>query len=110
MNQSGGKPKFSRALFFKWQWRFKNGRKSVEDDDRCGKEISILPTFTTKVKEMLDADRRATVMGISADLGISASTVYNILKDLHMCKVSARWLPRLLKLVEKGKVCLTSIN
>ena len=56
-----------------------------------------------KMKEMLDADRRATVRGISADLGISASMVYNILKDLHMCKVSARWVPRLLKLEEKEK-------
>ena len=72
-------------------------RKTTEAAER---ERSIRPTFTTKVNEMLEADRRATVRGISADLGISASTVYNILKELHMCKVSARWMPRLLKLAK----------
>ena len=89
ISESGVKPKCSRALVFKWHEIFKNGRKSVEDNDRCGGERSIRSTLTTKMKEMVDAERRATVRGISADLGISASTVYNI--------------PRLLILEEKEK-------
>ena len=38
ISESGVKPKCSRALVFKWHGRFKNGRKSVEEDDRGGRE------------------------------------------------------------------------
>ena len=51
---------------------------------------------------MLEKDRRLTVRAISEDLDISTFTVHKILKeDLHMSKVSARWVPRLLNDHEK---------
>ena len=96
------KPKCSRALVFKWHGRFRVGRTSIEDDERSGRSPALRPTSVAKVKDMLEKDRRLTVRSISEDLDISTFTVHKILKeDLHMSKVSARWVPRLLNDHEK---------
>ena len=50
------------------------------------------------VKDMISCDRRTTVREIADKLDISVSTVHGILtEELGMSKVSARWVPRLLK-------------
>lgn len=100
--ESGMKRKCSRALVFKWHNRFRNGRESINDDERCGRSPTVRKSLAEKVKEMIYEDRRLTVRAISADLGVSLSTIHTILKDdLNMNKVSARWVPRLLKPKEK---------
>lgn len=82
---------------FKWHGRFKDGRQSIEDDERCGRSPSVRSTMVRKVKDMIYQDRRFTVRSLSSELGISKDTVHRILKeDIHISKVSARWVPRLL--------------
>ena len=96
------KPKCSRALVFKWHRRFREGRTSVEVDKRSERHSSLRPSWISQIKDMLDKDRRLTVRTISEDLQISTFTVRKILKEnLHMSKVSARWVPRLLNDHEK---------
>ena len=97
MIKESGNPNCSRSLVFKWHKRFKDGRESIEDDERGGRSPSVRSTVVRKVRDLINEDRRFTVRILSSDVGISKSTVQRILKeDLNMSKVSARWVPRLL--------------
>lgn len=90
--------KCCKALVFKWHKRFREGRDSIEDDERCGRPSKVRISMSDKVKDLVYRDRRHTLRSLSAELGISTSTVHDILKqDLGMSKVCARWVPRLLK-------------
>ena len=78
--------------------RFRSGRDSVEDDPRCGRPAVEMCSMKEPVKDMINRDRRTTVREIADKLDISVSTVHGILTgELGISKVSARWLPRLLK-------------
>ena len=55
--------KCSKALVFKWHKRFREGRDSVEDDERCGRPAMVRLTMSEKVKELVYRDRRYTVRG-----------------------------------------------
>jgi hypothetical protein len=50
-----------------------------------------------KVRQLIKEDRRCTVREMSSELGVFVSTVHDCLKEDNMSKVSARWVPRLLK-------------
>ena len=55
-----------------------------------------------RIEEELLSDRRLKLKEISARLEISKTTVFRIIREhLHMKKVSARWVPRLLSSIQK---------
>lgn len=59
---------------------------------------AVCSSIKDSVKDMINCDRRTTVRAIANELFVSVSTVHGILtKELGMSKVSARWVPRLLK-------------
>jgi len=88
----------SKSFVYKWHERFSKGRTSAKDDLRQGRPATVKTSILDVVREVVNADRRVTVSVIADDLGVSCSTVHRILTlDLGMSKVSARWVPRLLK-------------
>jgi hypothetical protein len=89
--------KCCRSLVFRWHDMFRNGRESIEDDKRCGRPSVVKSGVKDKVRQLLNEDRRRTVREMSSELGVSVSTVHDCLKEDNMSKVSARWVPRLLK-------------
>ena len=90
MIKEAGNSNCSRALVFKWHKRFREGRDSIEDDERCGRSASVRPTMVQQVRNLINEDRRFTVRTLSSEIGVSKNTVHRILKnDLHMSKVSA---------------------
>lgn len=94
----------SASFVYKWHERFRNGRTSIEDDSREGRPASVTASILDTVRDKVLRDRRITVRSISEDLGVSCSTVHRVLtQDLSMSKVSARWVPRLLKDSEKQR-------
>lgn len=96
--------KCCRSLVFKWHKEFKDGRESIEDKTRCGRPGSLNPSLEQGVRDMLAKDRRFTVRTISSELGAAKTTVHRILtENLHMKKVSARWVPRLLSDEQKAR-------
>ena len=105
MIKSTGKyEKCSPSFVYKWHSRFKSGRESVEDDIRSGRPAVVSCSIKNSVKEMVTNDRRTTVRVMANELGVSCSTVHEILtEELGMSKVSARWVPRLLKDSEKER-------
>ena len=99
LNRSTKTSSFVRSLVYKWHKRYSEGREMIMDDDRCSSPVSKSKTSDVKlVKDHLDEDRRITLHEICSELDMSYGTVHWILKDeLYMRRVSARWVPLLLK-------------
>ena len=82
------------ASFFEWHKRFKEGRESVREDERCGrsKEVNTLELIG-QIKNFMDKDRRVSIKTISAQFDVSVQTVHTIIcKELKMWKICGRVL------------------
>ena len=61
-----------RASVFEWHKRFKEGRESVRDDERCGRSKEIRrPQLIGQIKNFMDKGRRVSIETISAQFGAS---------------------------------------
>ena len=89
---------WAKAKRFLWYKRFKDGRTSVDDDERSGRpSTSTTPENIAKVREAILAHRRQTIHDVCEIAGLSYGTVQRILVDnLNMGRISARFVPRLL--------------
>ena len=83
---------------FDWFRRFKEGRTSAESDPRSGRPSpSRDEEMIAKVRTIVRNNRRLTVREIADDCGISVGSCDAILTDdLHMKRVCAKFVPRLL--------------
>jgi hypothetical protein len=83
---------------FLWYKRLKDGRTSVDDDERSGRpSTNTIPENIAKVREAILADRRHTIHDVCEIVGLSYGTIQRILADnLNMRRISARFVPRLL--------------
>lgn len=87
----------------RWKRNFQTGHMSLTDEPRSGR-----PSFTDdaatvkKVENFILEDRRVTIQMIMRETGLSYGSVCKIIhEELHMSKVSARWVPRLLTPLQK---------
>ena len=95
----------NRASVFECYKRFKDGRESVRDDERCirSKEIRTLELID-QIKNFMDKDRRVSIETISAQFDVSVGTVHTIiLKELKMRKICAKFVPRVLREDQKER-------
>lgn len=89
MKETYGDDAPSYDLVKRWHREFKHGRKSVETAPRPGRPSSAIDEASVRqVEAAILEDRRITVETITHD-------------HLHMHKVSARWIPRLLTPFQK---------
>ena len=97
----------NQASVFEWHKRFKEGRASVRDDERCGriKEVRT-PDLIGQIKNFMDKDRRVSIETISAQFGVSVRTVHtNIREELKVRKICAKFVPRVLREDQKERRC-----
>ena len=75
-----------------------NGRKSVKDDPRSGRKVTVSTDKTiAAIEEYVMKDRRITVRQVGENFDIGYGTAQDILTNvLGMRRVCARWVPRLL--------------
>ena len=97
----------NRASVFEWHKRFKEGRESVRDDERCGriKEVRKLDLIG-QIKNFMDKDRRVSIETIIAQFNVSVGTVHTIIREkLKMRKICANFAPRVLREDQKERRC-----
>ena len=82
----------------RWHKRFKNGRLSVEDDERSGRPFtSTDDPHIDEINTLVRANRRLTVRELAEDCGISVGSCHHILtEELNMHRVAAKFVPRLM--------------
>ena len=82
---------------------FDNGGDNFNDDRRPGRPISSKTCSNIeRVQTILGGDRLITLRELEERVGISKSTLHSIItEDLEMSKVTARWVPKLLRKEQK---------
>ena len=72
----------NRASVFEWHKRFKEGRESVRDDERCGmsKEVRT-PELIGHIKNFMNKDSRVSIKTISVQFDVSVGTVHTIIRE-----------------------------
>ena len=95
----------NRASVFEWHKRFKEGRESVRDDERCGRSKEVrTPELIGQIKNFMDNDRRVSIETISAQLDVSVGHTI-IHEELKMRKICAKFVPRVLREDQKERCC-----
>ena len=79
----------NRASVFEWRKRFKEGRQSVRDDERCGRSKEVnTPELMGQIKNFMYKDHRVSIETISAQFDVSVGTVHTIIREeLKMRKI-----------------------
>ena len=81
-----------------------------ENNGKSGRPMEIDSLIVSKVRDVINTDRRMTVQEISETIGISKSSVHRILREtMGMSRACARWVPQLLAADEK-KRCVQVSN
>ena len=97
----------NRASVFELHKRFKEGRESVRDDERCGRSKEVnTPELIRQIKNFMDKDRRVSIETISAQFDVSVGTAHTIIREeLKMQKICAKFIPRVLREDQKERRC-----
>ena len=100
----------SLATVKRWASKFRDGNSSVEDAPRSGRPATATDeSVVGQVRDLVAEDRRLTVEEISAEVGISTGSAWDILHNkLNKRKKCARWVPHVL--TEEQKACRVSIS
>lgn len=82
----------------RWVEEFKSGKNSTEDAERAGRPVTSVTQVNTLEMEQLVVDSpRITIEELSQALGISRGSVQEIIhNELHMTKLTCRWVPKAL--------------
>lgn len=107
----------SNATVYNWVAEFKRGRTSTTDDPRPGRPCEATTEDVEKIRNLILDDRRMKVRELAEAVHISTERVWNIIhQKLHMKKLTARWVPRLLtpdqkrNRVQTSQLCLDMFN
>ena len=97
----------NRASVFEWHKRFKEGRESMREDERCGRSKEVrTPELIGQIKNFMDKDRRVSIETISAQFDVSMATVHTIIHgELKMRKICMKFVLRVLREDQKERHC-----
>ena len=97
----------NRASVFEWHKRYKKGRESVRDDERCVRSNEVrTPELIGQIKNFMDKDHRVSIETISVQFDVSVGTVHTIIHEkLKMQKICAKFVPRVLREDQKERRC-----
>ena len=97
----------NRAWVFEWHKRFKEGRESVRDDERCGRSKEVRTAeLIGQIKNFMDKDHHTSIETISAQFNVSVGTVPTIIREeLKIRKICAKFVPRVLREDQKERRC-----
>ena len=85
-----------KSTVYDWFSRFKNRQETLEDDRRSGRPSTFrTDEMIEKVRQMIQRDRRMTIVELEQEVDISHGPINAILSDdLKMGRVSAKFVKR----------------
>jgi len=88
----------SRTQCYEWFKCFKDGRMLVSQDPRPGQHcLSTNDDHVERVRPVIRQNRPLTVRVVADEMGITIGSCHQIFPEkLHMCRASAKFVPRLL--------------
>ena len=97
----------NQASVFEWHKRFKEGRESMRDDERCRKSKEVrTPELIGQIRNFMDKDHCVSIETISAQFDVSVGTVHTIIcEELNMQKICVKFVPRVLREDQKERRC-----
>ena len=83
----------------------KEGRESVRDDERCGRNKEVRTSkLIGQIKNFMDKDRRVSIETISAQFDVSVGTVHTIIREEQkMRKICVKFVARVLRKDQKER-------
>jgi hypothetical protein len=98
LQKAYGSDSLSRPTTFEWFEQFREGRESLEDDERSGRPTTSRNEQTIeKVCQLVMQDRHVTLRMLSVELNGSKDTIREImLDDVGKKKVCTKFVPHLL--------------
>ena len=98
------------ASVFEWHKRFKEGRESVRDDERCGRSKEVrIPELVGQIKNFMDKDCRVSIETISTQFDVSVGTVHTIIREeLKMQKICTKFSQGCSEKIRKKDVVMTA--
>ena len=97
----------NRALVFEWHTRFKEGRESVRNDERCGSSKEVrTPELIDQIKKFMDKDCCVSIETVSAQFDVNVGSVRTIIRgELKMQKICAKFVPMVLREDQRERRC-----
>ena len=71
----------SRSIVFKWHKRFRDGRASIDDDERPERQTEIGDAMIDDIRPTVQEDGRITVREISESFDLTISTIHTIVTE-----------------------------
>jgi len=104
LQQAYGDSVLSRTQVFRWFKAFSEGREAIEDEPRSERPSTAKTDENViKVRDLVRSDHRLTVRMIGEQLGLTHTTVHQILtNDLEMRKICAKMVPKILSQDQKN--------
>ncbi|XP_064475455.1 protein GVQW3-like [Ornithodoros turicata] len=97
-----GNDTFSRSKAFEWCKRFRDGHTSVQDDPGRGGSEPTVRVPENIWERLILKDRRITCLELALKTDISVGMLNTIIHEhLQFRKVSARWVPRQLSVLDR---------
>ena len=97
----------NRASVFEWYKRFKEGRESVRDDERCKRSKDVrIPELMGQIENFMDKDRLVSIETIRAQFDVSVGIVHTINREeLKMRQICPKFDPRVIREEQKERSC-----
>ena len=97
----------NRSSVFQWHKRFKEGRESLRDDERCGRSREVRTSeMIGQINDFMNRDRRVSIETLSAQFNVSVGAVHKIIREeLKIRKICAKFVPRVLREDQRERRC-----